>query len=91
MTHKTIGEVHKESGNRAEPTHFYDPELKKIVRIGPKFATTDIDHHTDGSHTVRHTLRDKSAEPVTYAVGNDDELVQSLNEHLGSSVLPGHP
>lgn len=82
------------------------PEMKKAVMdkatagLGgskkPKHGirSTHIDHHTDGSATVKHQMHtrpekvgmDDSEE--SYAVKNTDELVSRLKEMLGGSSEP---
>ena len=46
--------------------------------------STDIEHHFDGSDTVRHNLHSKG-EPLSYAVKNTKELVEKLKHYLSES------
>lgn len=46
---------------------------------------THIDHHMDGSHTVRHMPHEGEPE-VSYAVKNHAELAKKIKEYLGDSA-----
>jgi hypothetical protein len=46
------------------------------------FHRTVIDHHPDGSHTIKHERRD-GGEPVDYARPDLDGVHDGLEEHLG--------
>jgi hypothetical protein len=52
---------------------------------GPKhgFRSTHVDHHKDGSHTVRHTP--KMGDEISYAVKDNNELTQKIKKYLGKS------
>jgi len=83
------------------------PEVKKAVMDkgaaglgGSKkskhgIRSTHIDHHTDGSATVKHQMAMRSDkvgmgdnDDDSYAVKNVDELVSRLKEKLGGSSEP---
>jgi len=58
---------------------------------GPKkpkhgMRSTHIDHHPDGSHTVRHAPI--SGDEVSYAVGNSKELQAKIKQYLGDAAEP---
>ena len=64
--------------------HRYDKDsnMKKH-----KYMRTTIEHHGDGSHTVRHHHMDGEKHDKTHAVGADmglDGVHDSLQDHLGS-------
>jgi hypothetical protein len=40
-----------------------------------------VDHHADGSHTVRHTPHE--GEEISYAVKNTKELQDKIKQYLG--------
>lgn len=55
------------------------------------YRRTEIDHHENGSHTVRHIPRNEKTEAgsespsdMTYAVKDTDELHDGIEEHLGA-------
>lgn len=56
----------------------------KSAKKGKKVRhkTTHIEHHADGSHTVRHAHADGGGE-TSYAAKNMDELHQGLDENVG--------
>lgn len=49
---------------------------------------THIEHHSDGSHTVRHTPEDGSAE-TSYAAKDMNELHQGLDANVGGMPPAG--
>lgn len=59
------------------------PKGKKV-----RHRKTEIEHHDNGSHTVRHYPADEkegmaSGQPVSYAAKDLDEVHDGLEEHLG--------
>lgn len=57
------------------------------------YGRTEIEHHTDGSHSVRHYPIQKSSksgafvstgEPTSYSAGDNDEMMAKVGEHLGT-------
>jgi hypothetical protein len=55
---------------------------------GPKhgFRSTHVDHHNDGSHTVRHMPH--MGDEVSYAVKDNNELTQKIKKYLGKDSEP---
>lgn len=56
------------------------------------FSRTEVDHHTDGSHSVRHYPIAKSSksgafissgEPHSYAAEDGDQLLAKVGDKLG--------
>ena len=80
-----------------------NPEMKKAVmdkataglggakKSGPR--STHIDHHTNGSHTVKVQMRNSDTNKIgnpedseqSYAVANSSDLISRLKEMLGVS------
>lgn len=66
----------------------HDKKSKKKKR---RYRRTEIDHHDNGSHTVRHIPHaedgpdqtGKLGGDMTYAVKDMDELHDGMEEHLG--------
>jgi hypothetical protein len=58
-------------------------EEKKKKHAGHGYRHTHIEHHDDGSHTVEHHHED-GASHVKHAVGNLDEVHDSMQDHLGA-------
>jgi hypothetical protein len=56
-------------------------EKKKY--IGPKYHRTEIEHHLDGSHTVRHHRIDGGPH-VSYAAADLDGIHDGLEDHIGT-------
>ena len=46
-----------------------------------KFHTTTIQHHSDGSATIHH-MHESPEKDVKHAVGNHDEMMDSMMDHL---------
>jgi hypothetical protein len=61
-----------------------------------KFSRTEIEHHKNGSHTVRHHLQPSDAkedtgkvqEPVSYSAADDADLQAKLSQSLGGQEAP---
>jgi hypothetical protein len=61
------------------------PEAKKSDKIGQKkkHKHTNIEHHDDGSHTVRHTPVG-GGEETSYAAPDLDAVHDGLEQHVGN-------
>lgn len=44
---------------------------------------THIEHHKDGSHTVKHVMEDGSEHPASGAAANLDEVHDRLQDAIG--------
>ena len=61
-----------------------------------KFSRTEIEHHSNGSHTVRHHLKPsdvkedmgKVQEPVSYSASDDADLQAKMSQNLGGEAPP---
>ena len=56
------------------------------------FRRTEIEHHTDGSHSIHHYPIEKSSksgafvsmgEPTSYSAGDGDEMLAKVGDKLG--------
>jgi hypothetical protein len=64
-----------------------EPEKPAAKHKGKaKHKSTSIEHHDDGSHTVRHVPHEGGPE-LSYAAANLDAVHDGLEEHLGE---PNH-
>ena len=52
------------------------------MHAGHGFLHTSVEHHNDGSVTVHHVHKYGEKYDVKHAVGNLDELHDSMQEHL---------
>ena len=59
------------------------PEKKKAASKKVKHKSTHIEHHDNGTHTMRHTPRDGGPE-VSYSVPDLDGVHDGLEENLGA-------
>ena len=57
---------------------------EKKKKKGHKFQRTHIEHFKDGSGTVEHHHEEGAHKNVKHAVGNIDEMHDSVEEHLGA-------
>lgn len=88
-TMNDIGAMHgnKETAKGREMERKHEDKMAKAP-----FASTEIEHHDDGSHTVKHRPHVKrsakspafmeSGEPKSYSAGSGSELMSKLKEHL---------
>lgn len=60
------------------------------------FSRTEIEHHTDGSHSIKHFEIPKTSksgafhsmgEPKSYSAGSGDEMLNKVGAHLGIDEL----
>ena len=56
----------------------------KKKHAGHGFKHTHVEHHHDGSATVHHQHEDGPEHDVKHAVGNLDEMHDSMQQHLGT-------
>lgn len=88
-TMNAIGAMHgnkeTEKGREMETKHMKDERSHGFHR-------TEIEHHTDGSHTVKHwpmAKKSKSGafhemyEPTSYSAEDGHELMAKMGNHLG--------
>lgn len=83
-----IGAMH---GNK-ETAKGREMEKKHEAKMGHGFASTHIEHHSDGSHTVTHHPKAKASgksgafmehgEATTYTAANDAELMDKMHGHF---------
>lgn len=59
-------------------------EAKKRPHAGHGYKRTTVDHHDDGSHTVRHEHED-GVSHMSYAKADLDQLHDGLQDHLGEA------
>lgn len=71
---KHIREDEKEHERELKSLENTMEDEKKVIR-------TEIEHHDDGSHTVRHHGKDGKVK--SYAVSDLDGIHDGLEEHLG--------
>ena len=57
---------------------------EKKKKKGHKFHRTHIEHFKDGSGTVEHHHEEGAHKNVKHAVGNIDEMHDSVEDHLGA-------
>lgn len=65
-----------------------EPSPKKKGKGKPKH--THIEHHANGSHTVRHEMTE-GEEPITYAAPDMDAVKAGLDEHVAGAAGPEEP
>ncbi len=56
------------------------------------FSRTEIEHHTDGSHTVKHFPKETRSkggafisvpDPKSYSAADNDEMITKLGDNMG--------
>ena len=49
-----------------------------------RYRKTEIEHHSDGSHTIRHIPAEGGGEEKSYAVADDEAMHRGLDENVGA-------
>lgn len=85
----------KEPEPKAKPKEKEEAKPAAKKKAKRRFKSTSIDHHDNGSHTVRHVpiTSGDVKEPgmkddVSYAVPDDEALHSALRENLGEGGEP---
>jgi hypothetical protein len=84
---KKMKEDVKKDGVKALSSEKPKAEHKDKKEKKPKFHHTMIEHHDDGSHTVRHVPHaggEKPPEEVSYAAKDLDGVHDGLEQNLGT-------
>ena len=64
------------------------PAEKKKKHAGHGFTHTNVEHHSDGSHTVHHVHEDGPQKDVKHGVADHDAMMDSMMQHT-SQPNPG--
>lgn len=75
------------SGDKGEPEKKESKKESKDEKKKHKKGHTEIEHHGDGSHTVRHKLDDD--QESSYAAKDLDGVIDGLHENLGEGAPEG--
>lgn len=85
---------------KPKPKEDKEPKAAKKKAGSRRFKSTHIDHHDNGSHTVRHEPLpsaggkeppDGPPQDMSYAVPDNEALHSSLAENLGGGPGPQGP